>query len=143
MTTIKQVISDKGFEVKSIEPEVDSIEAIKIMAKSGVGSLVVIKDGNVIGIFSEKDFSRKVIVNDRHTENVPVSEVMSAPVIAIKPSQTIEEGLSIMTEKRVRHLPVMDGDKLVGLISIGDLVKAIIKDQQFTIEQLEHYIHYS
>jgi len=143
MTTIKQVISDKGFEVKSIEPETDSISAVKIMAQSGIGSLVVIKDGNVIGIFSEKDFARKVIVEDRHTENVPVSEVMTSPVIAIKPEQSIEEGLSIMTEKRVRHLPVMDGDTLVGLISIGDLVKAIIKDQQFTIEQLEHYIHYS
>jgi len=142
MKTIKQVINSKGSEVKSVSPDTETINAIKLMAESGISSLLVIDDGKVIGIFSDKDFSCKVVAENRLTEIIPISEVMTKPVCAIRPDQSIDDAMSVMTEKRIRHLPVMDGEKLVGLVSIGDLVKAIIKEQKDTIEQLEHYIHY-
>jgi len=142
MKTIAQVISNKGSNVASIGPNTDTVGAIKTMALKGISSLLVIDNDEVVGIFCEKDFSCKVVVEDRLSESIPVSEVMTTPVCAIRPEQSVADGMSIMTEKRIRHLPVMDGKKLVGLVSIGDLVKAIIKEQQDTIEQLEHYIHY-
>ncbi len=142
MKTIEQVLKNKGSEVKSVSPDTDTKDAIKLMAKSGISSLLVIKNNQVLGIFSDKDFTCKVVAEDRLSQNIPISEVMTTPVCAIRPDQKIEEAMSVMTDKRIRHLPVMDGDKLVGLVSIGDLVKYIIKEQQDTIEQLEHYIHY-
>lgn len=142
MKSIKQVIANKGNDVKSVSPDTEAKEAIKNMAENGISSLLVIDNGKVIGIFSDKDFSCKVVAKNRLTENVPISEVMTSPVCAIRPDQSINDAMSVMTEKRIRHLPVMDGEELVGLVSIGDLVKAIIKEQQDTIEQLEHYIHY-
>lgn len=142
MKSIKDIISNKGSDVKSVSPETDAKTAIKKMAKNGISSLLVIKDGKVIGIFSDKDFSCKVVAKDRLTEDISISEIMTAPVCAIRPNQSVNDAMSVMTDKRIRHLPVMDGDELVGLVSIGDLVKAIIKDQQDTIDQLEHYIHY-
>lgn len=142
MKTIKQVINNKGSDVKSVSPDTETTNAIKLMATCGISSLLVIDDGKVIGIFSDKDFSCKVVAENRLTEIIPISEVMTKPVCAIRPDQSIEDAMSVMTEKRIRHLPVMDGDELVGLVSIGDLVKAIIKEQKDTIEQLEHYIHY-
>lgn len=141
MRTIKQVISTKGHEVASIDPNANAIDAIKQMTAKNIGSMLVIEQGKVLGIISEKDFSKNVIMQDRLNEVVHVREVMSTPVVAVKPEQSIEEGMSIMTEKRVRHLPVMQGDELVGLVSIGDLVKAIIAEQQYTIKQLENYIY--
>jgi len=142
MKTIQEVIANKGIDVNSIPADTEAKEAIKIMAKDNIGSLLIMDKDKVVGIFCEKDFSCKVVVENRLSEIIPVSEIMTAPVCAIRPDQSIADGMSIMTEKRIRHLPVMDGDKLVGLVSIGDLVKVIIKDQQDTIEQLEHYIHY-
>ncbi len=142
MKTIKQVISSKGSDVKSVSPDTETTSAIKLMAESGISSLLVIDDGKVVGIFSDRDFSCKVVAENRLTETIPISEVMTAPVCAIRPDQSVDDAMSIMTEKRIRHLPVMDGDELTGLVSIGDLVKAIIKEQKDTIEQLEHYIHY-
>lgn len=142
MKTIKQVLNNKGSEVKSVSPDTDTKDAIKLMAKNGISSLLVIENNQVIGIFSDKDFSCKVVAEDRLTQDIPISEVMTTPVCAVRPEQKIEDAMSIMTDKRIRHLPVMDGDELIGLVSIGDLVKSIIKEQQDTIEQLEHYIHY-
>lgn len=142
MQTIKQVINSKGSDVTSVSPDTETIRAIKLMAKSGISSLLIIDKGKVIGIFSDKDFSCKVVAEDRLSENIPISEVMTSPVCAIRPDQSIDDAMSVMTEKRIRHLPVMDGEELVGLVSIGDLVKAIIKEQKDTIDQLEHYIHY-
>ena len=142
MKTIRQVLDNKGSEVKSVSPDTDTKEAVKLMATSGISSLLVIDNDQVLGIFSDKDFTCKVVAEDRLSQNIPISEVMTTPVCAIRPEQKIEDAMSVMTEKRIRHLPVMDGNKLVGLVSIGDLVKDIIKDQQETIEQLEHYIHY-
>jgi len=142
MKTIKQVINSKGSDVKSVSPDTETTNAIKLMATSGISSLLVIDDGRVVGIFSDKDFSCKVVAENRLTEIIPISEVMTTPVCAIRPDQSIDDAMTVMTEKRIRHLPVMDGEELVGLVSIGDLVKAIIKEQKDTIEQLEHYIHY-
>ena len=142
MKTIQQVLNNKGSDVKSVSPDTDTKDAIKLMAKSGISSLLVIKNDQVIGIFSDKDFTCKVVAEDRLSQDIPISEVMTTPVCAVRPEQRIEDAMSIMTDKRIRHLPVMDGDKLIGLVSIGDLVKSIIKEQQETIEQLEHYIHY-
>jgi len=142
MKTIKQVINSKGSDVKSVSPDTETINAIKLMATNGISSLLVIDDGKVVGIFSDKDFSCKVVAENRLTEIIPISEIMTTPVCAIRPDQSIDDAMSIITEKRIRHLPVMDGEELVGLVSIGDLVKAIIKEQKDTIEQLEHYIHY-
>lgn len=142
MKTIQQVLNNKDNEVKSVSPDTDTKDAIKLMAKSGISSLLVIENDQVLGIFSDKDFTCKVVAEDRLSQDIPISEVMTAPVCAIRPDQNIEDAMSVMTDKRIRHLPVMDGDKLIGLVSIGDLVKSIIKEQQDTIEQLEHYIHY-
>ncbi len=142
MKTIQQVLNNKDSEVKSVSPDTDTKDAIKLMAKSGISSLLVIENDQVLGIFSDKDFTCKVVAEDRLSQDIPISEVMTTPVCAIRPDQNIEDAMSVMTDKRIRHLPVMDGDKLIGLVSIGDLVKSIIKEQQDTIEQLEHYIHY-
>lgn len=142
MKTIKDVINSKGSNVASIPPNTDAKDAIKRMAESGISSLLIMDGNKVIGIFSDKDFSCKIVAKDRLLEDIPVSEVMTSPVYAIRPNQGIDEAMSVMTEIRIRHLPVMDGEELIGLVSIGDLVKAMIKEQKDTIEQLEHYIHY-
>ncbi|MCF6189894.1 MAG: CBS domain-containing protein [Cocleimonas sp.] len=142
MKTIKEVINSKGSDVKSVSPDTETTNAVKLMATSGISSLLVIDDGKVVGIFSDKDFTCKVVAENRLTEIIPISEIMTKPVCAIRPDQSIDDAMSVMTEKRIRHLPVMDGEELVGLVSIGDLVKAIIKEQKDTIDQLEHYIHY-
>ncbi len=142
MKTIKDVINSKGSNVASTSPKTDAKDAIKLMAESGISSLLIMDEKKVIGIFSDKDFSCKIVAKDRLSENIPVSDVMTTPVCAIRPEQSIDDAMSIMTEKRIRHLPVMNGEELIGLVSIGDLVKAMIKEQKDTIEQLEHYIHY-
>ncbi len=142
MKTIKEVINSKGSNVASISPNTDAKDAIKLMAESGISSLLIMDGNKVIGIFSDKDFSCKIVAKDRLSEDIPVSEVMTSPVCAIRPNQSIDDAMSVMTEKRIRHLPVMNGEELIGLVSIGDLVKAMIKEQKDTIEQLEHYIHY-
>ncbi|MBL4712355.1 MAG: CBS domain-containing protein [Gammaproteobacteria bacterium] len=141
-TTLKEVIAGKGSNVISVSPDTEATDAIKIMVKNGISSLLVMENEKVIGIFSDKDFSCKVINENRLTETILVSEIMSTPVCAIRPDQSIADAMSVMTTKRIRHLPVMVDKQLVGLISIGDLVKAIIKEQQETIDELEHYIHY-
>jgi len=140
--TLQEVISSKGKDVISVSPDTEVKDAIKMMVKNGIGSLLVMDENKVVGIFSEKDYSCKVVVTNRLMEDIAVSEIMSSPVCAIRPDQSITDAMSVMTEKRIRHLPVMVDQELVGLISIGDLVKAIIKEQQETIDVLEHYIHY-
>jgi len=112
------------------------------MAESGISSLLIMDENKVIGIFSDKDFSCKIVAKNRLSESIPVSDVMTSPVCAIRPEQSIDDAMSVMTKKRIRHLPVMNGEELIGIVSIGDLVKAMIKEQKDTIEQLEHYIHY-
>ena len=140
METIGQLLREKGAEVWSIGPDASVYDGIKMMAEKGVGALIVIDGGHPVGIISERDYARKVVLKDRSSRDTKIADIMSTTVMYARPDQSVEEGLSMMTEKRVRHLPVMDDDKLVGIVSIGDLVKVIITEQQQMISQLEQYI---
>ena len=140
MTTVAQLLEDKGNTVHSIETSDSVYDAIKSMAQLGIGALVVMENNAMVGIITERDYARKVILDGKSSQNIPVKEIMTAKTVCARLDQTVEECMAVITEKRVRHLPVLDNNKVVGMISIGDLVKAIIAEQQFIIEQLEHYI---
>jgi CBS domain-containing protein len=140
MQTVNQLLQRKGYEIETIDLNASVFEALKLMAGKEIGSLVVMHDRKVVGLFTERDYARNIILKGRTSKETQVNEIMCRQVIAVKPEQSVEECMAIMTEKRVRHLPVMKDDKLVGIISIGDLVKAIIEEQQFVIEQLVSYI---
>jgi CBS domain-containing protein len=140
MKTITELLDQKGREVFSIGPDATVYEALKTMADQEIGSLIVVENGRTVGIITERDYARSVILKGRSSQDTPVREIMTARPVCASPNQTPEECMAVMTEKRVRHLPVIAGDELLGLISIGDLVKSIISEQQFIIEQLEHYI---
>jgi CBS domain-containing protein len=141
MTSVRQLLDGKGRAIYSIGPEDPVLEAIRLMADRHVGALVVMKGEELVGIVSERDYARKVILLGRASDETPVWEIMSSPVITVSPNQTLDDCMRLVTAKRIRHLPVVDDSKVVGMISIGDLVKAVIEDQQHTIEQLESYIH--
>lgn len=126
--------------VHSIGPSATVYDAVKKMADHNVGALLVMEGAKIVGIVTERDYARKMALAGRSSKETPVSAIMTAQVLCVGPRQTTEECMAIMTENRVRHLPVMDDGKLIGLVSIGDLVKDIISEQQFIIEQLEHYI---
>ena len=140
MKTVAQLLRTKGSAVLSISPDVPVIEALQVMADKNVGALLVVDGESLIGIFSERDYARKVILKGRSSREIPVHEIMSSHVLYVRPQQTIEDCMALMTDKRVRHLPVLDEGRLVGMISIGDVVKAIIAEQEFMIEQLQNYI---
>lgn len=140
MQTVRQLLEEKGHVVWSIGPDESVYDAIKLMAEKGIGALIVVEHAKPIGMLSERDYARKVILAGRFSKDTKIREIMTTQIFFADPQQSIQECMSIMTEKRVRHLPVMDGDQLIGIISIGDLVKAIIAEQQFVISQLEHYI---
>jgi CBS domain-containing protein len=140
MKSIKEILDAKGYEVSTIGPEETVLDALKLMAKKELGALVVMEAGTLKGLISERDYARKVSLKGRTSLETKVSEVMTQKVVCTTLKQTADEVMAVMTEKRVRHLPVIDEKQVVGLISIGDLVKAIISDQQFVIEQLEKYI---
>ena len=141
MITIRQLLEQKGRDIVSIPPDATVFDAIAKMADNDVGSLVVIDAEGLAGIITERHYARNVMLKGKTSPTTPVREIMEKKVITVRPEQFVEECMALMTEKRVRHLPVMDGGKLVGIISIGDLVKSIISDQRFVIDQLEHYIH--
>ncbi len=140
MTTAAQILEGKGHEVWSVAPDAFVYDALKLMAEKNVGALLVLKRGELKGIFSERDYARKVILAGKSSREITVEEIMSPGVITVRPQQSVEECMALMTDKRIRHLPVVDGEKLLGVISIGDAVKAIISEREFTIEQLESYI---
>ncbi len=140
MVTVRQCLQSKGGEIWSIRPDISVYEALEMMAEKDIGALLVLDGENLVGIFSERDYARKVILQGKSSRDTWVSEIMTSRVVFVRPEQTIEECMALMTEKHIRHLPVLDGERLVGVISIGDVVKAIITEQQFVIEQLEHYI---
>ncbi|MCU7845849.1 MAG: CBS domain-containing protein [Candidatus Thiodiazotropha sp. (ex Monitilora ramsayi)] len=141
MDTISQLLNSKGSHVETIDGDATVYDALAVMAEMSIGALVVMQSGKPTGLFSERDYARNIILKGRTSKETKVHEIMSTPVVVAHPEQSIEECMAVMTEKRVRHLPVMQGDSLVGIISIGDLVKAIIENQQFVIEQLVRYIN--
>ena len=140
MTSLKQVLQGKGHDVWSIGPEDSVYDAMQMMADKDVGALVVMEGDSLVGVFSERDYARKVILRGRSSKDTKVKEIMTSRVAYARPEQSVEECMALMTDKHIRHLPVMDGDKMLGVVSIGDLVKAIIEEQQHVIAQLEQYI---
>ena len=141
MKTVSQLLQAKGREVHSVAPDARVFDALRLMAERNVGALVVLEGARLAGIFSERDYARKVILLGKSSHDVPVREIMTAKVITVHPGQTVEECMALMTERRIRHLPVTEGERLIGMLSIGDLVKAVIAEQEQTIKQLESYIH--
>jgi len=140
MDTVRQILDRKGNAVWSIAPGATVYEAVELMAEKGIGALMVVSDGRLSGVMSERDYARKVILKGRSSHEVRVAEIMSHPVISVTPDHTRDECLRIASLHRIRHLPVLDGEALVGVVSMGDLVKAIIEQQQQTIEHLTNYI---
>ncbi len=140
MTTVAQILQGKGNEVWSVSPATVVYNALKAMAEKNVGALLVLEGDELRGIFSERDYARKVILEGKSSREIPVKEIMSPEVFTVGPQQSVEECMALMTDKRVRHLPVVEGGRVIGVISIGDAVKAIISEREFTIKQLENYI---
>ena len=141
MTSVRQLLERKTRALFSVVPTAPVLEAIRAMAAHHVGALLVLQAGKLAGIVSERDYARKVILMGRSSADTPVRDIMSSPVITVSPDTTVQTCMQLMTEKRVRHLPVADGGRVIGMVSIGDLVKAVIAEQQQHIEQLENYIH--
>lgn len=140
MTTVKDILQRKGDAVWTIPPDMKVFDALKTMADYNVGALVVMDGHDVIGILSERDYARKVILQGKSSREITVNEIMSSTVHYVYPDQNIEDCMTEMTDKRVRHLPVIENDRLAGIISIGDVVKAIMAEQEYTIKHLENYI---
>jgi len=141
MRTVQQLLDDKGHDIQSVHPDDSVFDAIQKLAAANIGSLIVIEDDRPVGIFTERDYARNVILKGKSSPTTQVRDIMTTRVVYVHPEQTVEECMAIMTDKHIRHLPVLQDEKLIGMISIGDLVKSIIADQKFTIEQLEQFIH--
>ena len=141
MKSVRQLLQAKGREIHSITPDARVFDALKLMAEKDVGALVVIEGGRLAGIISERDYARKVILHGKSSHDITVRDIMTGKVITVSPDNTVEECMALMTGKRIRHLPVMEGERLTGVLSIGDLVKEVIAEQEQTIKQLESYIH--
>jgi len=140
MITVKQILDEKGYKVWTIPPEAKVFDALKLMAEKGVGALVVMAGDEVVGILSERDYARKIVLLGRQSQDTPVRDIMTAQVYGVNLDTTADECMALMTDKHIRHLPVCKEGKLGGVISIGDVVKAIIGHQKGTIENLENYI---
>jgi len=140
MVTVAQILKDKGPDVFVISPEAKVLEALKLMAEKGVGALMVIEKGRVVGVMSERDYARKVMLLGKSSTDTPVKGIMATTVYGVHPETKAEECMALMTDKHIRHLPVFDKDKLVGVVSIGDIVKSIIGEQKVMIDHLQDYI---
>jgi CBS domain-containing protein len=141
MTLLNQLLDNKGHAVHAIAPGASVIDAIRSMADNHVGALLVMENQQLVGIVSERDYARKVILLGRASATTAVREIMSSPVFTIAPDETVDDAMRLMTDRRIRHLPVVRGGKVIGVLSIGDLVKSVIEEQQHTIEDLRSYIH--
>jgi CBS domain-containing protein len=140
MTTVKQLLEFKGHDIVSIEPDRTVYEAIERLAERRIGALLVIENNKLVGLFSERDYARKVVLKGKSSKDTPVRDVMTLDLICVKPEASVDECMTLMTEERVRHLPVLDKGELVGIVSIGDAIRQIISERDFTIRQLEQYI---
>jgi CBS domain-containing protein len=140
MHNIRDILRAKGTKVQSIDPGTTVYDALRLMAEHGIGALLVTENGKPIGLFSERDYARKLALQGLRSRDTAVRTIMSSPVLTISPDASVQQALEKMTEKFIRHLPVVDGSGVVGMVSIGDLVKAVIQDQQALIEQLESYL---
>ena len=141
MKKVQQLLDEKGTQVWSIGPDTGVTEALALMAEKNIGALLVINDSGPVGLISERDYARNVVLAGKSTETTKTHEIMTQQVVCVSPDQSVEEAMALMTERRVRHLPVLDDGQVLGMISIGDLVKSIISEQQFLIDQLVHYIN--
>jgi len=140
MINVRDILQEKGREIWRVSPDTSVFDALKLMADRNIGALLVLDGEKLAGIFSERDYARKVILKGKASRDTAVREIMTAVVVTVRLAQTVEECMELMTANRIRHLPVVEGDQLAGVISIGDVVKAIISDREFTIKQLENYI---
>ena len=140
MTTIAQLLNAKGDQIWSVEPKATIFEALEIMSEKEIGALLVMEDGKLTGIFSERDYARKVILKDKSSKETPVGELMTKKVFYIDSQKTINDCMAMMTAKRIRHVPVIDDNQVMGIVTIGDVVKQIISEQEVTIHHLENYI---
>jgi CBS domain-containing protein len=139
-TSVRQILSAKGADVWAVGPDDHVIEALRLMADKNVGAVLVLDGGEVKGILSERDYARKVILHGKTSQQTPVREIMTSRVVYVRPDQTTDECMALMTRMKIRHLPVMEEGRVVGVISIGDVIKTIVSDREFTIKQLENYI---
>jgi len=140
MTTVREILQAKGTDVFTIAPDKTVFDALTLMAAKEIGALVVVEDGSICGMVSERDYARKVILKGKFSRDTAVRDIMTSKVVYVSPENRIEECMALMTDKIVRHLPVMENDELTGIVSIGDVVKSVISDQEFIISQLESYI---
>jgi CBS domain-containing protein len=141
MKTVQQLLESKRYSVVSVAPSSTVLDALKVMADKEIGAVMVIDDGHLVGIFSERDYARKVVLQGKASKDTPVREIMTEKVVCVRAEQTIEDCMGLMTDKRIRHLPVLDHKKVVGVISIGDVVKEMLSEKELIIKQLESYIH--
>lgn len=140
MKTVRGILETKGYDIWSIVPDASVFEALQLMADSNLGAVLVIDAGNLVGVLSEREYARKVILKGKASRDTKVRDIMRQRVVFVRPDQTLEQCSALMTEMRVRHVPVFEGDQLIGMVSIGDVLKGIIADQALTIEQLGDYI---
>ena len=140
MATVRDMLKTKGFEVWSVTPDQSVFDALKLMAEKNVGAVLVMDSDRLIGILSERDYARKVVLHGKSSAGTPVREIMTGPVMCVGPEDSAEQVMALITERHIRHLPVLEDGKLIGLISIGDVVKATIAQKEFIIEQLEQYV---
>jgi CBS domain-containing protein len=140
MSTVRQVLAAKSGAIYAVEPQAAVLEAIRAMAEHRVGALLVMRGAELLGVVSERDYARKVILLGRASGDTPVSTIMSSPVITVSPDDSVSHCMQLMTDRHVRHLPVLEGGRVIGMVSIGDLVKTVIAEQRAQIEQLENYI---
>lgn len=140
MKSVSQLLEEKDYDIWSVSPDSSIFDGLKLMAEKNIGALLVVDSGNLIGVFSERDYARKIALKGKTSHETSVREIMTKKVASVRPDQSIQECMELMTEKHIRHLPVLENEQLVGVISIGDVVKAVISEQAFIIEQLENYI---
>jgi CBS domain-containing protein len=141
MTTVRQLLDQKGRKIWSIHPDITVFDALAEMAEKDIGSLVVMEGEGLVGIITERHYARSVVLKGKTSPATPVRDIMERRVIIARPEQSVEQCMALISEKRVRHLPVLEGEKPIGMVSIGDLVKSMVNDQKFMVDQLQHYIH--